>query len=161
MKKCLLAIAAFALLLNVNAQELPKTQIKEIRSGRAIEFDDIFEKGKVTLVSFWATWCMPGKREVKMISRNMADWKKKVSFNYIAIAIDQQHNTDLARTYVQAQGWKFPVYIDANSDLKEPLNFLALPFIMIIDKKGRVAYTHTGYLDGEQLLAQLKKVVAR
>jgi thiol-disulfide isomerase/thioredoxin len=156
MKKTLLAIAIIGLTLNLDAQELPKTQIKELYSGKKIAFNEIFEKNKVTLISFWGTWCVPGKREVRTIAGNMADWKKQADFNYIAIAIDQ-HNEDLARKYARAHGWSFPCYIDPNSDLKRPLNFLALPFIMIIDKRGKVVFTHTGYDDGTLIMTKLKE----
>ena len=87
----------------------------------------------------------------------MADWKKQADFNYIAITVDQQDEA-LARTFAQAQGWHFPVYIDPNNDLKRLLNFHPLPFIMIIDKKGKIVFTHTGYDDGKLILAKLKEV---
>jgi thiol-disulfide isomerase/thioredoxin len=158
MKRCFMVIAVILLTLNLHAQQLPVTAVMEIKSGKKVAFSSIFEKDKITLVSFWATWCVPGKREVKTISRKMADWKKQADFNYIAIAVDQEHTEDIAQTYALAQRWHFPCYIDPNSDLKQPLNFQALPYIMIIDKMGRVAYKHTGYLEGEQILTKLKEV---
>jgi thiol-disulfide isomerase/thioredoxin len=158
MQKYLIAILAIVLALNLHAQQLPTTQITDAHSGKKIAFSETIEKGKVTLISFWATWCIPGKREVKTIVRKMPGWKKQVDFNYIAIAVDQPHNEDLARTYAKAQEWDFPVYVDANSDLKPALNFHALPYIMIIDTKGNVVFTHTGYDDGTLILVKLKEL---
>jgi len=155
MKKNLITIAALGLALNLSAQDLPKTQIRDLNSGKKTAFNEALEKGKVTLISFWATWCVPGKREVKTIAAKMADWKKQADFNYIAIAVDQQ-NGELARTY--AQGWHFPVYIDPNNDLKRLLNFHPLPYILIVDKKGKIVFTHTGYDDGTLILAKLKEL---
>lgn len=157
MKRTLLAIVTFGLALNLVAQELPKTQVTDLNTGRQAAFNDIFEKGKVTLVSFWATWCIPGKREVRTIARNMAGWKKQADFNYIAVAVDQQ-DAGLARTFEQQQGWHFPVYTDPDNDLKRLLNFHPLPFIMIVDKKGKIVFTHTGYDDGTLILAKLKEL---
>src|SRR5579872_3955410 len=91
MNRYLMAIAALALALSLDAQELPKTQIRDLNSGKQVAFNEIFDKGKVTLVSFWATWCIPGKREVKTIAAKMAEWRKQSDFNYIAIAVDQQN----------------------------------------------------------------------
>lgn len=157
MKKGFLAIAAIGLAFNLHAQELPKTQIKDIYSGKEIAFDKAIEKGKITLISFWGTWSVHGKREVTTIARKMTDWKKQADFNFIAIAVDQQHTEDVARNYAQAQGWNFPCYIDANSVLKRSLHFDALPYIIIIDKKGKIVFTHTGYEGGPQILAKLKE----
>ena len=47
-------------------QELPTTTVRDI-NGKQISFNEAFEKGKVTLVSFWATWCIPCKQEIKNI----------------------------------------------------------------------------------------------
>lgn len=43
-------------------QELPTTKVRDL-NGKQISFNDAFEKGKVTMVSFWATWCIPCKQE--------------------------------------------------------------------------------------------------
>lgn len=160
MKCTLILLAALGLALNLGAQELPKTQVRNLNTNKQVAFNDIFEKGKVTLVSFWATWCIPGKREVRTIARNMADWKKQSDFTYIAIAVDQR-DAALASTFAQKQGWRFPVYIDPNNDLKRLLNFHPLPFIMIVDKKGKIVFTHTGYDDGTLILAKLKELAGK
>jgi thiol-disulfide isomerase/thioredoxin len=160
-KKIIIALLVIMLVLDVHAQQLPATLITDVHSGKKVPFSETIEKGKVTLISFWATWCIPGKREVKTIVRNMAAWKKQADFNYIAIAVDQQQNEELARSYALAQHWSFPSYIDAQSDLKLPLNFHALPFIIIIDKQGKIVFTHTGHDDGTLILAKLKEVAGK
>jgi peroxiredoxin len=55
------------------------------------------------------------------------------------------------RSYAKSQGWEFPYFIDANSDLKRSLNFQNVPFTMIIDKNGKVAYMHSGYEEGGEV----------
>lgn len=143
------------LFLNLHAQTLPNTQIKDVNTGKSISFDRTIEKDKITLIAFWGTWCAHGKRQVKTIAKALPDWKKKANFNFIAIAVDQQNNEELVRPYVQAQGWSFPCYVDPNSDLKVPLHFQALPYILIINKNGKIVYTHTGY-ESDEILQKLK-----
>ena len=126
----LLSFTGIGLVFNLHAQELPKTQIRNLNTGKKVAFNKAIEKGKPTLISFWATWCAHGKRQVKTIFRKMPEWKKQADFDYVAIAVDQ-HDEDIARTYARAQGWNFPCYIDPNSDLKPSLGFKAMPFIVI------------------------------
>ncbi len=143
--------------IRLYAQELPKVKVEDMRSGSKVPFDETITKRKLTLISFWATWCVPGKREVRTITSMMAGWKKQFDLNYIAVAVDQQHNEETARRFARSQKWNFPVYMDAQSALKPLLRFHALPYIMIIDRNGKVVFSHTGYLSAEAISEELKR----
>jgi thiol-disulfide isomerase/thioredoxin len=166
MKK-LLAVAAMAILgWSANAQsalqmELPNTQIKQM-NGSSIAFNQTFEKGKVTLVSFWATWCVPCKKEIKMVTSKLPEWKKDVDFNYITVSIDDSRATAQVKSYAKSQGWDFPAYQDPNSDLKRSLNFQNVPFSIIVGKDGKIAYMSSGYEAGDEdvIYAKLKEIAA-
>ena len=131
MKKLLLAAAGLMMTLAVAAQSLPKTQIKDLNTGKKVEFNSIVTSGRVTVISFWATWCIPCKKEIKNISAVLPNWKKEVDFDYVTVSIDEARAEGIARTYAVSQGWTFPYYIDPNSDLKRSLNFQNVPFINI------------------------------
>jgi len=148
MKKLLFAIVCAAAANIAVAQDLPNTQVKDVNTGKKAPFNQTIEKGKVTVVSFWATWCVPCKKEIKNIARKLPDWKKEVDFNYMTMSIDEARAEGLVRTYAISQGWEFPYYIDANSDLKRSLNFQSVPFTLIIDKEGKAAWKHIGYEEG-------------
>lgn len=165
MKKLLATIAGLALILSVNAQdtELPNTVIKDVVNGKKVAFSETVTKGKVTLISFWATWCVPCKKEIKSIREKMADWKKEADFDYITVSIDESRAEGLVRSYAKSQGWEFEYYIDTNGDLKRSLGFQNVPFTMIVDKNGKVAYTHTGFEEGSEneVFAKVKELAAK
>ncbi|MES2704621.1 MAG: TlpA disulfide reductase family protein [Bacteroidota bacterium] len=163
MKKLLGALVGLMASVAVHAQELPNTQIKDVNTGKKIAFNQALPKGKVTVISFWATWCVPCKKEIKNISMKMADWKKEADFEYITVSIDEARAEGLVRTYAISQGWSFPYYIDPNSDLKRSLNFQSVPFTMIIDKAGKVAFRHIGYEEGgeNEVFAKVKELAAQ
>jgi thiol-disulfide isomerase/thioredoxin len=160
MKKIVLAVVCALAVATVNAQGLPNTQIKDVNSGKKVAFNETIEKGKVTLISFWATWCVPCKKEIKNLSLKLPEWKKEADFNYMTVSIDEARAEGLVRTYAISQGWNFPFYIDANSDLKRSLSFQNVPYTMVIDKNGKVAFTHTGYEEGgeAEILAKIKEL---
>lgn len=162
MKRMLLAAACLFASVALQAQELPDTQIKEVSSGKKVNFNETIEKGKVTVVSFWATWCVPCKKEIKNISLKLPEWKKEADFNYMTVSIDEARAEGLVRTYALSQGWNFPYLIDANSDLKRSLSFQSVPYTIIIDKNGKVAFTHTGYEEGgeAEVFAKVKELAA-
>ena len=162
MKKIIVALICLFISASIHAQGLPDTQIKDVNTGKKLPFNETIEKGKVTLISFWATWCVPCKKEIKNISLKLPAWKKEADFNYITISIDEPRAEGLVRTYALSQGWSFPYYLDANSDLKRSLSFQNVPYTMIIDKNGKVAFTHTGYEEGGEVevFAKLKELAA-
>lgn len=151
---CLLTVGAYA------QTELPDTQIKNVSTNKKISFNETFEDGKVTLVNFWATWCVPCKKEIKNVRGKLDDWKKEADFNYMTVSIDESRAEGLVRSYAKSQGWDFPYYIDNNSDLKRSLNFQTVPFTIIVDKNGNIAYMHSGYEEGgeEELFAKIKEL---
>lgn len=151
MKRLLATFTGILLSASVFAQsELPDTQIKDLNTGRKVAFNETVAPGKVTLINFWATWCVPCKKEINNMRDKLAGWQAETDFNYMTVSIDESRMEGLARSYAKAQGWGFPYYIDPNSDLKRSLNFQTVPYTMIIDKNGKVVYTHQGYEEGAE-----------
>lgn len=163
MRKILFAIVCSVAANIATAQNLPTTQVKDVKTGKKVAFGDAIEKGKVTVISFWATWCVPCKKEIKNISLKMADWKKEADFNYMTMSIDEARAEGMVRTYALSQGWSFPYYIDPNSDLKRSLNFQSVPFTIIVDKEGKIAWKHIGYEEGgeNEVFAKVKELAAK
>lgn len=162
MKKILVAAASLFLAFSLHAQELPDTQVKDVSTGKKMPFSQAIEKGKVTVISFWATWCVPCKKEIKNISLKLPEWKKEADFNYMTISIDEARAEGLVRTYAISQGWQFPYLIDPNSDLKRSLSFQSVPYTIIIDKAGKIVFSHIGYEEGGEgeVWAKVKELVA-
>lgn len=164
MKKLIAALFFIGFATVIYAQtDLPETTIKDVNTGKKIAFNQAIEKGKVTLISFWATWCAPCKKEIKNIKLKLDSWKKEADFNYVTVSIDESKAEGLVRTYAMSQGWNFPFYIDPNSDLKRSLNFQNVPFTIIVDKTGKVVYMHSGYEDGgeEEVFSKVKEYASK
>ncbi|MFM2385897.1 MAG: hypothetical protein RL660_654 [Bacteroidota bacterium] len=164
MKKIILTTIACAIALVSFGQtkKLPTTSVRNLE-GKKVAFNDAFEKGKVTMVSFWATWCIPCKQEIKAIKTKLPEWQKETDFNYMAVSIDDARATAMVKTYAKTQGWTFPVLLDPNSDLKRSLNFSNVPFTIIVDQEGNIVYMHTGYEEGgeNELYEKVKELVAK
>src|SRR3954462_5205322 len=107
MKKLFFAVVCLLATTALHAQELPGTQVKDVNTSKKMAFNQTFEKGKVTVISFWATWCVPCKKEIKNISLKLPEWKKEADFNYMTISIDEARAEGLVRTYAMSQGWTF------------------------------------------------------
>jgi cytochrome c biogenesis protein CcmG, thiol:disulfide interchange protein DsbE len=163
--KILTTLAALLITTVAIAQEkskpLPSTQVRDI-NGKKIAFNKAFTPGKVTIVSFWATWCIPCKQEIKAIKGKLEAWQKESDIQYATVSEDDARAAAQVKSYATAQGWNWPVLLDPNNDLKRSLNFSNVPFTIIIDKKGNVAYMHTGYEEGgeDEVYEIAKKLAA-
>lgn len=150
MKKILLSVGLFLGAFAMQAQDLPSTPIKDF-NGSEVAFNEVIETGKVTIVSFWANWCIPCKKEIRAIRSKLPEWQKQEpDFNYMTISIDDSRSTARAKSYAISQGWDFPRYLDPNSDLKRAVNFQNVPYTIIIDKEGNIAHRVTGFEEGAE-----------
>ncbi len=165
MKKLLSMVVLTTSVLFAHAQDnasqsLPNTVVKDVKNGKKLPFNKIVTPGRVTVVSFWATWCVPCKKEIKNISKALPSWKEKADFDYVTVSIDEARAEGIMNTYAVSQGWEFPYYLDANSDLKRSLNFQSVPFTLIVDKEGKITWRHIGYEEGgeNEILAKLEEL---
>ena len=136
-------------------QTLPDINLKDL-NGKLVNVGDYSRKGKIVVVSFWATWCTPCKKELNNISDLYEEWKSKYDVTVVAVTIDNARNVMKVKPYVDGQAWPFDVLLDVNSDLMRAMNVINPPHTFLIDKTGNVVYSHTGYLEGDEYTLEEK-----
>ncbi|MFM7764212.1 MAG: TlpA family protein disulfide reductase, partial [Sphingomonadales bacterium] len=77
------ALVIFAFPANAQNQTLPSIQVKSME-GQPLDFKTVAEPGKITVISFWATWCVPCIKELEAINEHYADWKEKYNLKLVA-----------------------------------------------------------------------------
>jgi peroxiredoxin len=105
------------------------------------------EKGKVTIVDFWATWCEPCKKSFPKYQELYVKYKAS-GLEIVAVSVDDEKNgiADFVKTY----GAKFPVAWDEGHKVAECYKPPGMPSAFVIDKNGIVKHLHNGYHDGEE-----------
>lgn len=159
MKKGFLILALLFVSFSAFAQnELPKTEIKTLK-GETVLLSSLHKKDNFLIISFWATWCIPCRKETEKINSLLPEWKKTIPVDMIAISTDDARTLAKVKTFVQTQKWNFDVYTDVNSDTKRSLNYQTVPFLILVDKEGKIIYRHNGYKlgDEEELLKVLNE----
>jgi cytochrome c biogenesis protein CcmG, thiol:disulfide interchange protein DsbE len=156
-----LATLIFAQEETGNAKKLPSVTLKSM-DGKAINTADLGFKGPV-VISFWATWCAPCKRELNTIHETYSDWQEETGVNIVAVSIDDQKTIGQVPVYVNGKGWDYLVLMDPNGDFKRAMGVNNVPHTFLIDQSGNIVYSHNSYAPGdeEKLLAEIKKLTAK
>jgi peroxiredoxin len=128
----------------------PSVNIKTV-DGKVVNTSDFTQKGKITVVSFWATWCTPCKRELDAIHEVYADWAENYDLQLLAITIDDARGLTKVPAIVQSKGWEFTVLADSKQELMQTLNFQTIPQTFLLDKTGNIVYAHSGYNPGDEI----------
>ncbi len=102
-------------------------------------------KGKIYLVSVWATWCGPCRSELRALQRVHCDWSEKYDFEFIAVSIDKPTAHPKIFQMVNSTDWNFKVIHDEYGYLVNELDISAIPRMFLVDQKGNIVYEPKGY----------------
>ena len=128
---------------------LPDITLKNI-DGEDIQLSDYGKNGRITVISFWATWCKPCIKELKNINGLLEDWQDEYDVELVAISVDDSRNAIKVKPMVNAFNWDFDILMDPNGDVQRALNVANPPVTFLIDQEGNIVYTHTGYVEGDE-----------
>lgn len=136
--------------------EFPPSLLGEAHgSGQAIDLAHY--RGKVVILTFWASWCGPCRKELPLLGR----FQKAIGHDALeVIAINMKEprrdfigvlraNRDLDLTYVH----------DAKGTTSDQYGVEVLPNMFVIDREGKVAHVHRGYSE-EMLPAFIEEILA-
>lgn len=156
MKKVLIfsivALISFGFKASQNStdnSELPSVVLKNI-DGEEVNLADYGKNGKITVISFWATWCKPCIKELKNVSELMEEWSEEYNVELVAISVDDARNMNKVKPFVNGRGWDFDVLLDPNGEAQRALNVANPPVTYLIDQNGKIVYSHTGYVEGDE-----------
>jgi len=131
------------------AKKLPSVDLKTL-DGKIVNTDEFSNNKQITIISFWATWCTPCKRELDIYHDLYEDWVEAYDLEIVAITIDNARQLAKVKPLVAQKGWEFTVLSDVNEDLKNQLNFEYVPQTYILDKEGNIVFNHTGFAPGDE-----------
>ncbi len=158
-KLTFLGILSFIMMSFVVSENVfPTVNLKSL-DGKTVSTDDFIKDGKVTVISFWATWCSPCKRELDAIADIYPDWVDEYDVEVVAITIDNSRQLTKVPGIVSSKKWDYTVLSDSKQKLQRALNFETIPQTFVLDKEGNIVYSHNGYNPGDE--DELEDVIAK
>ena len=137
---------------------LPDLSVK-LLDGKQVRLSVLLEEGPL-LVSFWATWCAPCKKEMIFLEEFHQKYSEN-SFRVLAISTDSPKSMSKVKSYIRAKKHTFLVGIDPNQDIAKKMNALLMPTTLILNKEQKVSWFHQGFIPGDEkeIEAQIRAVL--
>ena len=119
--------------------------------GRTVTKADIL--GKPTILTFWASWCQPCRKELPALAA-LYEQHKADGLQVIGINVDKQ--VPAAKAYLKRDPLPFTVALDSNSELFNSFDSAGMPTTFWITKSGVIRQRSVGYDErrGEAMFEQ-------
>jgi thiol-disulfide isomerase/thioredoxin/tetratricopeptide (TPR) repeat protein len=117
---------------------LPAFSLKTL-DGKVVSSADL--KGKVVLINFWATWCVPCLAEMPELAALRDKYKENKDF--VFLTINSLEDAELVKKFVADKKFVLPLLLSENYTVNNAV--FNLPTTWFIDKQGKIAYSKSGY----------------
>ena len=113
-------------------------------------------RGKVTVLNFWATWCTPCVAELPYFDRLAEEMGDQVN----VLAIHSNLVTEDVEAWLEKAGYAhLPMALDESGEILASLGVSTmLPVTVILDAEGKVCYNAVGSVTYEFLLGQVQAI---
>jgi len=113
--------------------------------GNQVTLAEFF--GKPIILNFWASWCGPCKMEMPEIQ----DFYEKYGENIHFLAVSVDDSVDTAKTFIETEGYTFPVYFDTTSMGAYTYGASSIPLTFFIDAEGNLTAYYMGAMSADIL----------
>ncbi len=121
-------------------------------------------RGKVLLIDFWATWCVPCREELPQLVKLSRRLSSR-GFRLITISADEPEQQAKAELVLKQQGAPLPAYRKQAADDEKFINSIdpkwsgALPALFLFDKTGRMVRSFIGEVPMSEVEAAVTKLL--
>ena len=143
---CFLATAsAFAasspVLTSLSGDPAPALVLKDVNGTT---HDLASYRGRVVLINFWATWCVPCRDEMPSIQK-LRDRLAGKPFVVFAVNVDEPDSR--VRNFLNETRLDLPTLLDQNKTVTRAWGVRVMPTTFIVGRDGRLRYRAVGDLD--------------
>jgi cytochrome c biogenesis protein CcmG, thiol:disulfide interchange protein DsbE len=125
----------------------------EDTKGNTLRLSD--QRGKVVVLNYWATWCIPCIEEMPMFEAYSTQYPK-----FTMIGIDQAENRDKVAPFIERMGITYPIVLDLNAKVSDLYKVFMLPTTLFIDQEGMIRFRHYGIMSQDQFKYYLQTLGA-
>jgi thiol-disulfide isomerase/thioredoxin len=112
-------------------------------------------KGKVVLINFWATWCQPCRMELPEFMRLRTAYPED-KLVMLGVSLDQ--DPSMLSDFIRKTPLNYSLFL-GKSDVALGFNIRGIPKTLIYNQNGEQILNHDGYIEEDQLLGIMSKLL--
>ncbi|MBI1924341.1 TlpA family protein disulfide reductase [Candidatus Poribacteria bacterium] len=139
--------------------KLPLFKARNLVDNKEVDLVNL--KGHVLIVDFWATWCLPCKKEIPDFIELYQQYKDK-QLTILGISVDA--NQKDVETFIKAQKISYPIMM-VSQEVRAAFEKVwgnpmrGIPTTFIFDRGGKLVSVHEGYTQKDVFLKEIKPLL--
>ena len=134
----------------------PSFDLERLEGGGRLRLDDY--RGKVVILNFWASWCIPCKQENPAL---VTVWERYRTSDVVLIGVLYQDSVVAGRDYTARMGNAWPTGVDEDGRTALAYGVFGIPETFFIAPDGRIAGRHIGPIDVDTLTTGIETIRQR
>jgi peroxiredoxin len=137
-------------------QSGPQLSLKDL-DGKIHSLADY--RGKIVLLNFWATWCVPCRDEMPIFVEVQKKFGQR-NVVILAASLDDARTQKYVRKFAKTYKMDFPVLLDASAELMAQFGLgETVPSTILLDTQGNIVDKIQGEARRKDLLSRLGRLV--
>lgn len=138
-----------------DATAAPNFSVPNLRdTSSTVDLDKL--RGRPVVLNFWASWCVPCRKEMPAFEVVHGRVGDKVEF----VGMNNQDTREDALTLMRETGVTYRSGFDPKGRVAEAYGLRGMPTTVFISGEGRVLATHAGEMSERQLVAAIQELFA-
>ena len=133
----------------------PAFTLPDLSGSGSISLDSY--TGKVIVLNFWASWCIPCKEENPALTEV---WERYRGTDVVLLGIVFQDSTEAAREYTSRLGNTWPSAVDGSGRVALSYGVFGPPETYFIGRDGIISGRHIGPIDARTLIKAIETLRA-
>lgn len=114
--------------------------LPSLHGGHEVRLED--HRGKVVIVNFWASWCVPCRQEMPLLDSLSQELDHE---HFVVLGLNEDVRPADARAFLSEIGGVAYDVAEGGGRLKERYGYRGLPYTVVIDPEGRLVHSLYGF----------------
>jgi thiol-disulfide isomerase/thioredoxin len=119
------------IVLHKESLEIKELKFKDFNLN---DVDLTGKKGNIMILNFWATWCVPCKKEMPSLEKLSKEYPEILIY---PVNLEKPNKNKTQKFFADLEISKLNIYFDPNFSLVKLFNMRGVPTSILIDKNGK------------------------